>query len=154
MKDIVKHPFVIQGFCKEDLDLWINADRDIIHVTDEEIKNAISFPGFLKRGIKLIKSKFFKSAKRATSMPVISKFMILLIKVDSSLRNDLHLNSRPSVPVMMPYLPEAVESRANDIKKIKNVGSGLILDNQSEVSDLMPDQPWITWEDYDNIDSQ
>ena len=77
MKSIINHPFVIQDFRKEEFDRWINSECESIHVTDEEIKNAISLPGFLKRGIKLIKSRLFKSGKRAASMPLICKITIL-----------------------------------------------------------------------------
>ena len=46
---------------------------------------------------------------------------------------------------MMPYLPAQLETRASDLRKLKRSGSGLVSDNQSEVTDLAPDQPWVIW---------
>ena len=59
---------------------------------------------------------------------------------------DKSLHSTPSIPIMMPYLPEPCEALADNLRKYKKSGSGLILDNQSEVTDLMPDQSWVSWD--------
>ena len=58
-----------------EIDSWINDACDIIKVTDDDVKNAISFSGFLKKGFKIIKNNFFKS-KRSASMPSIRKNLI------------------------------------------------------------------------------
>lgn len=43
----------------------------------------------------------------------------------------------------MPYLPEPCETRASDLRKYNSPGSGLLLDDQSEVTDLIPSQTWV-----------
>jgi hypothetical protein len=56
---------------------------------------------------------------------------------------------------MMPYLPAQLEMRASDLRKFKNSGTGLILDNQSQVTDLASDQSWVIWNgEFENTDTK
>lgn len=71
MIDIKAHPYLRQGMNEGDYKSWMNDDFDIIKITDEDVKNAISIPGLIKRGIKNFKNRFFRSNNRSASMPSI-----------------------------------------------------------------------------------
>lgn len=77
MNDIKVHSYVRQGMNENEFQCWINDDFDVINITDEDVKNAISIPAFIKRGLKMIRERFFKSSKRSASMPSICNCNLL-----------------------------------------------------------------------------
>jgi hypothetical protein len=72
MAEIKIHPYVTQGMTENERKAWINDSFEMIQITDEDVKNAISIPAIIKRGLKMIKNRFFRSQKRSSSMPSIS----------------------------------------------------------------------------------
>jgi hypothetical protein len=72
MADIKIHPYVTQGMTEDEHIAWINDSIEMINITDEDVKNAISIPAIIRRGLKMIKNRFFRSKKRSASMPPIS----------------------------------------------------------------------------------
>jgi hypothetical protein len=77
MAEIKIHPYVREGMTEEEHLAWINDSFEMIQITADDVKNAISIPAIIRRGLKMIKNRFFSSKKRSASMPSICNLLCI-----------------------------------------------------------------------------